>query len=101
MTTNNKQSKQQRSHPQGGNQSQNGKIFTGTVVSDKMQGTLVVTFDYKRKHPIYKKIIKKKHKIYVDNNLNAKKGDIVRVRESRPLSKTKKFTTLKIIKSVK
>ena len=102
MPTQNKQNTSQSVITRRGkHKSKSGKIFTGTVVSDKMQGTLVVAFDYKRKHPIYKKIIRKRHKIYVDNNLDAKQGDIVKVKESRPLSKTKRFITLEIIKSIR
>lgn len=76
-----------------------GKVFTGTVVSDKMVNTIVISMDYKSRHPLYKKIIKHRKKIYADNNLSAKIGDIVKVRECRPLSKLKRFTTLEIIKN--
>jgi len=76
-----------------------GKIFTGIVVSDKMANTIVVSLSYTTRHPLYKKIIKKNKKIYADNNLNAKTGDTVKVRETRPLSKLKRFITLEIIKS--
>lgn len=76
-----------------------GKIFIGRVISDKMSGTIVISLEYKTRHPFYKKIVKKNKKIYADNNLNAKIGDIVKVREGRPLSKLKRFTTLEIIKS--
>ena len=76
-----------------------GKTFTGIVVSDKMANTIVVSLSYTTRHPLYKKIIKKNKKIYADNNLSAKTGDTVKVRETRPLSKLKRFTTLKIIKS--
>ena len=76
-----------------------GKNFTGIVVSDKMANTIVVSLSYTTRHPLYKKIIKKNKKIYADNNLNAKMGDTVKVRETRPLSKLKRFTTLEIVKS--
>lgn len=76
-----------------------GKVFTGVVVSDKMTNTIVVSLSYTSRHPMYKKIVKKNKKIYADNNLNAKMGDTVRVRETRPLSKLKRFTTLEITKS--
>jgi small subunit ribosomal protein S17 len=76
-----------------------GKVFSGVVVSDKMTNTIVVSLSYTTRHPLYKKIIKKNKKIYADNNLNAKIGDTVKVRETRPLSKLKKFTTLEITKS--
>lgn len=76
-----------------------GKTFTGIVVSDKMANTIVVSLSYTTRHPLYQKIIKKNKKIYADNNLKAKIGDTVKVRETRPLSKLKRFTTLEIIKS--
>ncbi|MFA5827875.1 MAG: 30S ribosomal protein S17 [Candidatus Shapirobacteria bacterium] len=73
-----------------------GKTFIGEVVSDKMKNTIVITMEYKSRHPLYKKIVKKNKKIYAENNLSAKIGDIVKVRETRPLSKLKRFTTLEI-----
>lgn len=76
----------------------NPKTFTGIVVSDKMTNTIVVLLKYTRRHPLYKKITKKTKKIYAENNLNAKTGQTVCVAECRPLSKLKRFTTLKIIK---
>jgi small subunit ribosomal protein S17 len=76
-----------------------GKIFTGVVVSDKMTNTIVVSLSYTTRHSLYKKIIKKNKKIYADNNLNAKTGDTVKLRETKPLSKLKRFTTLEILKS--
>ncbi|MFA5025782.1 MAG: 30S ribosomal protein S17 [Candidatus Shapirobacteria bacterium] len=76
-----------------------GKTFTGVVVSDKMTNTIVVSLSYTSRHPMYKKIVKKNKKIYSDNNLGAKMGDTVKVRETRPLSKLKRFTTLEIVKS--
>jgi small subunit ribosomal protein S17 len=75
-----------------------GKTFTGVVVSDKMQNTIVIALKYTRRHPLYKKIISKNKKIYADNNLNAKIGQTVLVLETKPLSKLKRFTTLEIIK---
>lgn len=75
-----------------------GKIFTGSVVSDKMTDTIVVSISQKYRHPLYKKIINKKHKIYDQNNLNAHIGDTVQVIETKPISKTKRFKTLKITK---
>ncbi len=74
-----------------------GKTFIGRVVSDKMTGTIVVSLSYKTRHPLYKKIVNKNKKIYAENNLKAKTGDEVKVRETRPLSKLKRFTTLEII----
>jgi len=76
----------------------NGKTFTGVVVSDKMTNTIVVELSYTSRHPLYKKIVKKSKKIYSENNLNAVSGNTVLVRETRPLSKLKRFTTVQIIK---
>jgi small subunit ribosomal protein S17 len=76
-----------------------GKIFIGKVVSDKMDNTITIEMSYTRRHPIYKKIVTKHKKIYADNNLSAKMGDTVKVREVKPISKIKRFTTLEILKS--
>ena len=76
----------------------NGKTFEGGVVSDKMTNTIVVSLEYTNRHPLYKKIVRKHKNIYAENNLLAKVGDIVKVRETRPLSKLKRFTTLAITK---
>ncbi|MFA4827157.1 MAG: 30S ribosomal protein S17 [Candidatus Shapirobacteria bacterium] len=76
-----------------------GKFFTGIVLSDKMKNTIVVSLTYQTSHPLYQKIVRKNKKIYAENNLGAKTGDQVKVREIRPLSKTKRFTTVEIIKN--
>jgi small subunit ribosomal protein S17 len=76
-----------------------GKVFSGVVVSDKMTNTIVISLDYTSRHPMYRKIVKKSSKIYAENNLGAKTGDTVKVKEVRPLSKLKRFTTLAILKS--
>lgn len=75
-----------------------GKTFEGIVVSDKMSNTIVVSMEYTRRHPMYKKTVSKHKKIYADNNLTAKVGDKVKVMEVKPLSKLKRFTTLEILK---
>jgi len=74
-----------------------GKTFRGVVVSNKMDKTLIIAIDMKRPHPKYKKIMKKTKKLYIDDNLKANIGDQVLVRETRPISKLKRFTTLKIL----
>jgi small subunit ribosomal protein S17 len=76
----------------------NGKIFTGHVVSDKMSNTIVVSLEYTNRHPKYQKIVTKHKNIYSENNLSAKTGDFIKVRETRPISKLKRFTTVEIIK---
>ena len=80
------------------NNTNTGKTFIGVVTSDKMNNTIVVSLAYKSRHPLYKKIVKKNKKIYAENNLTATIGDQVKVREVRPLSKLKRFTTVEIIK---
>lgn len=75
-----------------------GKTFIGQVVSDKMSNTIVVSLEYTSRHPIYQKIVTKNKNIYSNNNLSAKIGDIVKIRETRPISKLKRFTTVEIIK---
>lgn len=74
-----------------------GKTFTGQVISDKMAKTIVVELEYKRRHPVYKKIISRHKKIYVHNTIKAKPGQKVLVQETHPLSKLKRFVTLKIL----
>ncbi len=75
------------------------RILEGTVVSDKMQKTVVVKVERKVAHPIYKKQIKrvKKFKVHAPED-NAKVGDRVRIIESRPYSKDKRFLLLEVIK---
>jgi small subunit ribosomal protein S17 len=80
------------------NTNNTGKTFIGQVVSDKMANTIVVELEYTNRHPKYKKIVTKHKNIYSDNNLSAQIGDTVKVRETRPLSKLKRFTTVEIIK---
>jgi len=75
-----------------------GKYFLGRVISDKMTNTIVVSLEYKSRHPMYKKIIKHSKKLYSENNLNAVINDVVKLKEVRPLSKLKRFTTVEIIK---
>ncbi|GAB6071836.1 30S ribosomal protein S17 [Venenivibrio stagnispumantis] len=74
------------------------KEFIGKVVSDKMDKTVVVVVERKFPHPLYKKMVKKTKKFYAhDENNQAKVGDIVRIRESRPLSKLKRWVVVEII----
>ena len=76
------------------------KFFTGTVVSDKMDKTIVVSVDTFDVDRIYKKRVKKSTKFHVhDENNQAKEGDIVEFMETRPLSRTVKYTLVKIVKS--
>lgn len=68
------------------------KIFSGTVVSDKMKDTIVVEVSRYTKHPKYKKFIKSTKKYMAHDSGNTKEiGEKVRIKECRPLSKNKKF----------
>jgi len=74
------------------------KIRVGRVVSSKMNKTVVVTFDRVVEHPLYKKRIKRTSKLYAHDEANACQiGDTVRVIESRPLSKLKRWRVLEIV----
>ena len=78
------------------------KVEVGKVVSDKMDKTIVVAIEDSVKHPLYKKIIKRtvKHKAHDENNECAI-GDRVRVMETRPLSKEKRWRLVEIIEKAK
>lgn len=74
------------------------KSFIGTVTSDKMDKTVVVSVVRVTRHPLYGKVIKisKKYKAHDEIN-DAKMGDRVRIRECRPISKEKKFFVEEIL----
>ncbi|MFA5015830.1 MAG: 30S ribosomal protein S17 [Actinomycetota bacterium] len=75
------------------------KIRIGTVVSDKMDKTVVVAVESHYKHPLYKKILKKIKKFKVhDPESKGKVGDVVKVSETRPISKTKRWRLVEVIK---
>jgi small subunit ribosomal protein S17 len=70
----------------------------GRVVSDKMQKTVVVAVDYLKPHPLYRKIIRKTSKFHAHDEENTcKVGDVVRIQESRPLSRTKRWRVIEIV----
>ena len=73
------------------------RILEGVVVSDKMDKTIVVKVERRIQHPIYKKFIRKSKKYHAHDETNVFKGkvsQIVRIRECRPLSKTKSWEVL-------
>ena len=78
------------------------KTIVGSVVSDKMDKTMVVAVESFKTHPIYKKRYKntKKYKAHDENN-ECGIGDKVRIMETRPLSKDKRFRLVKIIEKAK
>ena len=74
------------------------KVKIGTVVSDKMQKTIVVAVEGKKKHPLYGKVLKvtKKFKAH-DENGDAKINDKVLIMETRPLSKHKRWRLVEVL----
>ena len=78
------------------------KVEVGKVVSDKMDKTIVVDIEDSVKHPLYKKIIKRTVKLKAhDENNECAIGDRVRVMETRPLSKEKRWRLVEIIEKAK
>ena len=75
------------------------RSIIGQVVSDKMSKTIVVQIERKVKHPMYGKYVKRTSKMYVHDEDNASRvGDVVRIQQTRPLSKTKRWKLVEIIK---
>lgn len=75
------------------------KKLIGTVISDKMEKTRIVRVMRMAKHPKYSRITKKYNKFKVHDEKNsAKVGDSVRIEETRPLSKDKRFRLVEVIK---
>ena len=78
------------------------KTRVGKVISDKMDKTIVVAVEDHVKHPLYKKIVKRTYKLKAhDENNDAKIGDTVRVMETRPLSKDKRWRLVEIIEKAR
>ena len=78
------------------------KTRTGKVVSDKMDKTIVVAIEEHVKHPLYKKIVKKTYKLKAhDENNECNIGDKVKVMETRPLSKDKRWRLVEVMEKVK
>ena len=74
----------------------------GKVVSDKMDKTIVVAIEYNVKHPLYGKIVKRTYKLKAhDENNTCRIGDRVRVMETRPLSKDKRWRLVEIVEKAK
>lgn len=76
----------------------NRRTVSGVVVSDKMDKTIVVEVSRMVKHPVYKKMLKKSIRVKAhDENNEAKQGDKVRLMETRPLSKDKRYRLVTIL----
>jgi small subunit ribosomal protein S17 len=71
----------------------------GVVVSTKMQKTIVVEIEMRKAHPKYKRVMKSNKKFYAHDEQNsARLGDVVRIREARPLSKLKRWSLEEIVR---
>jgi small subunit ribosomal protein S17 len=78
------------------------KVRTGVVVSEKMDKTVLVRIDRKVRHPLYKKTLKRSNKLAAhDENNDARVGDTVRVMETRPISKTKRWRIVEVVERAK
>jgi small subunit ribosomal protein S17 len=81
------------------NDNKRKRKLVGIVVSNKMEKTIVVQVDRLVKHPLYKKVLKKKSKFFAHDHENTCNiGDIVSIMECRPLSKHKRWRMIEILK---
>ena len=80
----------------------NRKVRTGTVLSDKMEKTVVVGVERRVAHPLYGKQVTRTKKYYAhDEEGQARQGDVVRIVETRPLSKTKRWRLVEVVEKAK
>ncbi|MET0299636.1 MAG: 30S ribosomal protein S17 [Flavitalea sp.] len=78
------------------------KTRTGVVTSNKMEKTITVAVERKVKHPIYGKFVKKTTKFHVHDEKNETTiGDVVKIMETRPLSKTKRWRLVEVVEKAK
>ena len=78
------------------------KTRTGKVISDKMDKTIVVAIENHVRHPLYGKIVKRTYKLKAhDENNECRIGDTVKVMETRPLSKDKRWRLVEIVEKAK
>ena len=78
------------------------KTRTGKVVSDKMDKTIVVAIQNNERHPLYNKIVKRTYKLKAHDEKNeCSVGDIVKVMETRPLSKDKRWRLVEVMEKAK
>ena len=80
----------------------NSRKITGKVISSKRDKTITVLVEWKVKHPIYKKILRRSSKIQAHDEVNeCSTGDVVTIQETKPISKTKSWKLVGIEKRVK
>ncbi len=79
----------------------NAKTLTGVVVSDKMDKTVVVQVERLVKHPVYKKYVRRRNRFAAHDEQNeCRVGDTVLIRQSRPLSRRKRWRVSKVLERV-
>lgn len=78
------------------------KVRVGVVVSDKMDKTVLIRIDRRVRHPLYKKTVARSNRLAAhDENNEAHVGDLVRVMETRPLSKSKRWRVVEVVERAK
>jgi small subunit ribosomal protein S17 len=78
------------------------KVRVGTVLSDKMEKTVVVGVERRVAHPVYGKNVVRTKKFYAhDEDNQARQGDVVRIVETRPLSKQKRWRVVEVVEKAK
>lgn len=75
-----------------------GRTFTGIIVSDRMSKTVTVEWERRRYVPKYQRYEKRRTRVKAHDELGVKMGDIVEIVETRPISKTKNFLVMRVIK---
>jgi small subunit ribosomal protein S17 len=79
-------------------QDESNRVLTGQVVSDAMEKTITVVIDRRVKHPLYGKFMRRSTKVHAHDESNeCRKGDLVRVEQCRPLSKTKSWRLVEVV----
>ena len=73
------------------------RVLTGNIVSDKGDKTVVVLVERKKAHPIYKKVVSRSVRFMAHDEMGSGEGDTVRIIESRPMSKNKRWQVIEII----
>jgi len=73
------------------------KQLVGTVVSDKMEKTVVVAVETKKRHPVYHKVVTKRKRFKAHDEIGTKVGNLVKIEETRPLSKSKCWKVVEIL----
>lgn len=77
---------------------ESNRVLTGRVISDAMDKTITVVIDRRVKHPLYGKFMRRSTKVHAHDDANeCNKGDLVRVEQCRPLSKTKSWRLVEIL----